>query len=456
MPSPRKTIRAARALLRKGRLQAAQAKFDEVLALAPQHAEALHGRGQVALAARAGEEALEWLSRALRASPDAPDMLHSMGQALLLVERGTEAVRALEASLGRRPGDKATLATLKRARRWVDQAESPAGPGSGEPLGPARQLLAHGRIEEAVAAFERAVAQRPEDGPRHHELGNAWLQDGRLDRAERAHREGLRLAAANARGWLGLGEVLSAAGRRDEAEQAHREALRIDPYFGQAWLRVVQLRRYQAGDDDDLRALRRLVDSPGLDALDHEAAHFALAKIYEDLGEPDAVFRHLRQANELHQSRLPFDVTPLLQLMERIEKVCDAELFARFEGWGSTSETPVFIVGLPRCGSTLVEQIIASHPEAYGVGELRLLARQTGDLPARLGASLPFPDCLAQLDRQTVRGLADDYLRRLTRDAGDEARRICDKMLSHVLLVGLIAVLFPRARVIHCQRNLMD
>ncbi len=423
MSTIRKTVRAGQALLRKGRLQEAQAKFDEALAIRPGHAAALHGRGQVALEAQAADEAVHWLERALAANPGAPDVLRS----------------------------------LTRARQLAQQAGARSAPvAAGGLVHKGRQLLASGRIEAAVAAYQRAVADAPGDAAGYCELGNAWLQDGRLEQAERAHRESLRLAATHPLTHLCLGEVLSAAGRRAEAEQAHREALRLKPNYGQAWLRVVQLRRYRAEDVDDLRALRRLVERSEWDAGDGEAAHFALGKIYDDLGQSDAAFEHLRLANELHKTGQPFEIQPLLTLMERIEAVCDERLLARFEGWGSTSEVPVFIVGLPRCGSTLVEQIIASHPHAYGVGELRRLARLTGDLPARLGSQLPFPDCLQQLTRKTARGLADDYLGRLTRDAGGQALRICDKMLSHLLLIGFIAVLFPKARVIHCQRHLMD
>ncbi len=422
MSTIRKTVRAARALLRKGRLRAAQAKFDEVLAIRPDHAEALHGRGQVALEAQAVDEALHWLERALAKKPGAPDVLRS----------------------------------LERARQLAHQAGARSAPAAaGGPVQRGRQLLASGRIEEAVTVFGRAVTQAPDDWERHCELGNAWMQDGHLARAERAHRESLRLNEDKPLTHLCLGEVLSAAGRRAEAEQAHREALRLAPDYGQAWLRLVQLRRYRAEDDDDLRALQRLVEAPDLEAPDAEAAHFALGKIYDDLGQPNAAFEHLRQANDLHRRRQPFEINQLLALMERIEAVCDEGLLGRFAGWGSESEVPVFIVGLPRCGSTLVEQIIASHPKAYGVGELRRLARLTGDLPARLRSRVPFPDCLQQLDRETVRGLADDYLGRLTRDAGNEAERICDKVLSHLLLIGLIAVLFPKARIVHCQRHLM-
>jgi hypothetical protein len=142
--------------------------------------------------------------------------------------------------------------------------------------------------------------------------------------------------------------------------------------------------------------------------------------------------------------------------MDRIASVCDARFFERFRGLGSGSEQPVFVVGVPRCGSTLVEHVIASHPRAYGVGELRTFARLTADLPQRLGTRTPFPDCLSELRPDVADGVANDYLRRLTRDAPADVLRVCDKMLSHLLLVGLIAVLFPRARVLHVRRHPMD
>jgi hypothetical protein len=216
------------------------------------------------------------------------------------------------------------------------------------------------------------------------------------------------------------------------------------------------MKRFDTDADPDAQRIISLLASGDVSAVDAEPMHFALGKVYDDLRRAEDAFAHLKQANELHKRRQPFDLRAMLQLIDQIESVCDAAFFSRSQGWGSSSAIPVFIVGVPRCGSTLVEQIISSHPRAYGVGELRTLARLTADLPSRLGSRTPFPACLRELDRSAVQGMAAQYLARLTRDAPSDVLRVCDKMLSHVLLVGLLSVLFPRGTVIHCRRDIMD
>lgn len=344
----------------------------------------------------------------------------------------------------------------KRAKRKKAEARAPRPDGRADPLlAAARRLVVHGRIERAVEELRAAVRRFPGDWRVHDLLGHAAMEDGRVEEAERAHRESIRLNPDHAPSHLRLGDVLSAANRVEEATLALRRAVALRPDFGHAWLRLVQLRRYRDGDDADRSHIAAALARSGLSPLDEEAMYFALAKIDDDLGETDRAFGHLTRANALHRERAPFAIEPLIALMERIARVCDERLLRRTRGWGSDSRIPVFIVGTPRCGSTLVEQIIASHPRAYGVGELRTLVRLTADLPALAKVNAPFPDALLHLGREAVPPLARAYLSRLCRDAPPAAERVCDKMLSHTLLIGFIAMLFPEARVIHCERHPM-
>lgn len=317
-------------------------------------------------------------------------------------------------------------------------------------------LVAHGRLEEACTVLQRAVDQAPTDWRAHLSLGEACLQDSRLERASQALEACLRLNPSNARALVAVADVCSAAGRRTEAEAALRQALRHAPRLGQAWLRIVHLRRVREATDPDLQALEGLAGDRALSPTDAEPVHFALGKAYDDLDRRQEAFGHLKVANALHKARAPFDMKLMGALMERIAAVFDEPLFARCRHWGSDSTLPVFVVGLPRCGSTLLEQILASHPRASAVGELRTLPRIVGDLPSRLHTRTPFPECMRELTPLAVQALAADYLRRLGRDAAPDVLRICDKMLSNLLLVGLIAIALPGATVLHCTRDLRD
>ncbi|MBW2526395.1 MAG: sulfotransferase [Deltaproteobacteria bacterium] len=459
MANLRKTLRAARAELRAGRWHEAERLYQQALAANPNHPGAMHGVAKAALAAGDPERALDWLQKLVAAEPGSPEVLHSLGLALLRTDRYAEAVRTLEAAAPRRPRDKRLQADLARARKAGVAAQTKAPSPAAEVTEHHRRLdgmISRGRLEQARTHAQELLERWPDDPKLHEAFGNACMLDGRLDEAADAYRESLRREPASPTAHFRLGEALAALGERDAAEQAQREALRLRPDFGAAWLRLAHLSGLGEAGSEDLQRLEELIDEPQLAAEDAEAMHFALAKAYDDLQQPEAAFRHLRRANGMHRERQPFELAPLLALMDRLEQVCDDELLARCRGFGSTSERPVFIVGLPRSGSTLVEQIVASHPEGFGVGELPTLARLTADLPGRLGSRTPFPECLREIDPATARAVAADYEGRLGRDAPASAQRICDKMLSNLMLIGWIAILFPAARVIHCRRHLLD
>jgi tetratricopeptide (TPR) repeat protein len=318
------------------------------------------------------------------------------------------------------------------------------------------RLLARGRIEEALSLLEQAALTAPNDWSVQEALGHAWLQDGRLPRASAAYERCATLDPSRPQPHVLLADVFSAMGQRNSAEQSIRRAIQLAPSFGAAWLRLAHLRRFRNKTDPDLRQMRAIARAKELSQADREALHFALAKAYDDLRCVNDAFRHMQLANEMRKRQTPFDMCAMEQLVSRIVRVCDDAFFDRCHAMGSDSALPVFLVGMPRSGSSLIEQILATHPLAHGVGELGTLGRLTADLPTRLGTATPFPECLHELTREGARTMASDYLRRLERDAPKDVLRICDKMLSHLLLVGLIAVLFPSARIVYCRRNLMD
>ncbi|HNS97596.1 MAG TPA: sulfotransferase [Polyangiaceae bacterium] len=320
----------------------------------------------------------------------------------------------------------------------------------------ASRWAARGRLEEALQLLRQAAFDHPNHSTVHEWLGLVALQDARLDMAAAFLQRAIALDPKRASAYASLSDVFAAKGQRSEAENALRSALRIAPSLGSAWLRLAHLRRFRKKDDPDFRRLRDLCRNHGPDTTDREALYFALAKAYDDLGCPNEAFRFMKTANEMHRERHPFDIQAMQQLMDRVSTVCDKELFSKYNTLGNDSSLPVFLVGLPRSGSSLVERIIATHPQGDGVGEIGTLPRLAADLPSRVGTQTPFPECLREMSGEAIQAVAGEYLRRLTRDASATTLRICDKMLSNLVLVGLIAILFPRARIVYCNRNILD
>ena len=346
--------------------------------------------------------------------------------------------------------------TRSESLSLVTTARALAPTGTDGPCEEAMRLLARGRPEKATLLLEQASIKFPNDASIEEALGHALLHDGRLEQAERAFSRAVHIDGTRASAHCGLSDVYAARGQRKESEQSIRAALAVAPKYGHAWLRLAHLRRFREKQDPDFRQLRTVARESSLGREDQKAMWFAMAKAYDDLHCPQDAFRYMRMANDTHRKDHPYDITAMQQLTKRVAAVCDQAFFKKHSGIGSDSCLPVFIVGLPRSGSSLVERIVASHPSAQGVGELPTMPRLAADLSSLLGTKTPFPECLREMSSDVARNAASEYLRRLTRDGSSDTLRICDKMLSNLVLIGMIAVLFPRARIVHCKRNLMD
>ncbi len=210
---------------------------------------------------------------------------------------------------------------------------------------------------------------------------------------------------------------------------------------------------------EELGRIDAMAGDSGRPGDERSRLHFVLARVRERAGAYDHAFAHYRRANELLQESQGADgaADPAEQrrLVDRLIAVCTPAFFERVRSFGSDSEVPVFVVGMPRSGTTLAEQILASHPHARGAGELNDIDGLATRLPERLGGTQPYPECLERLDPATARAAADVYLGRL-RQYGGTAARVIDKLPFNFVHLGLIAALFPRARIVHCRRDPID
>jgi tetratricopeptide (TPR) repeat protein len=254
-----------------------------------------------------------------------------------------------------------------------------------------------------------------------------------------------------------LGKAFLSLGDLDSAEACYRKAIEIDPESSVAWQNLSVAGRFGPDDAATIEALQKLLASPTVTDGSRIPLHFALAKIYDDCQRFDEAFEHYQAANRLKHKTLNFDrkKSPLRVLVSNTISTYSADFFQQRIGYGSASEIPIFIVGMPRSGTTLVEQILAMHPLIFGAGELIYIANIATTLQKRLGASLPYPQCTKLIRESMANTLAREYLEQIRSVAGS-AGRVTDKLPGNFMYLGLIALLFPRARVIHCQREALD
>lgn len=310
---------------------------------------------------------------------------------------------------------------------------------------------AQGRYAEAIGAFEAALVERPQFAEAQNNLGVAARASGDTERAVAAYTRATELRPDYADAFANLGTALMELGEFSRAEAAFDRAYELDPTVKLLKVRF-EMRAAATGDPRlrDVEDVASRLDS--LTPSDRVEAGFMLAKVYADLGRHDEAFASLTRANATHRALIEYDEPAMLAFFERLETVFDAALLRAKAGGGAPAQAPIFIVGMPRSGTTLVEQILASHPRVRAGGELKAVYETIAEAAEERRAY--FPEVVASFSPDELRGLGERYLERVGKLA--ESERFTDKMPANVLYAGLIALMLPNARIVHVMRDPVD
>jgi tetratricopeptide (TPR) repeat protein len=308
-------------------------------------------------------------------------------------------------------------------------------------------LQSTGRFHESEMPLRRALKLKPAYLQARISLGGSLVLLNRLPEARDCYEKALRSAPRNAQALVGLGKIEALEGRFSAAESAYQRALEIDPGASYAWAALVWLRRMTPADGAWLKRAEEIAGG-GLAPPDEATLRFAMGKYCDDVGDFARAFRNYQRANELQRMRGErYDHAAHARFVDDLVRIYTPEALARPQAGASDSAQPVFVVGMPRSGTSLVEQILASHPAAHGAGELEfwIAAVSKHETAIRQG---PLSDSL--------RGkLASDYLRVLATHTR-EAMRVIDKAPVNSDYLGLIHSVFPRARFVYLRRDPID
>jgi len=456
-------------LREQGQADAAQAEFRRALEMDPNLAEAHSNLGQMLLERQQLDEALAHCREAVRLRPTLPETHNNLGNVLRDLEQIEEAQASYRRALELNPELGTTYANLARtyqeqgqyeeARRWYTEALQ-RDPASGQLYAQVGALLkAQEHYAEAEAQLRLALQMEPDVPETLTALGSVLHQLGKDNEALACYRQALQLNPVWIPAHVHLGDLLEELGQFPLAEASFREALRLNPAHGGALGQLATMLRGKL-PDADLQRMRAMAAAPGGGGGQRAAVLHGLAHAVDARGEYAEAARLLEEGNRLRQAEWErqgkaYDPQEHSRFVDRLIAAFSPELFERTRGFGLATLRPVFVLGLPRSATTLTEQIIASHSQAFGAGELRLAREGFEGLPQLMGQSGPAVDCLPQLDRDTTRRAAQLHLDELLL-RNDTAGRIIDKMPDNYLYLGWLAVLFPRARFIHTRRDLRD
>ncbi len=309
-------------------------------------------------------------------------------------------------------------------------------------------LCRAGRADEALALLDQAAFRHPaEFWPLSIKTG-VLAAERRDEEAMPFHEELVKRAPDATVVWMNYGHALAALGQADEAVVAYRKALALDPANGAAWWGLASLRTTPLRDAD-IRTMERALPDVG-DPFQEVLIRFALGKAFADQERFEPSFEQYRKANALRGKLVPYDPRTVRALVSSHERVLSASFFAERSGCGHPADDPVFIVGMPRSGSTLVEQILASHPLVEGCGELFEL-QQIAD--ALTGNGTALPDVLAKLGPDELEALGRRYLDATRRHRRRGTPRFTDKMPANWRYVALIRLILPNAGIVDVRRD---
>jgi tetratricopeptide (TPR) repeat protein len=432
-------------LFRQGRLAEAIDKYKDSIRLQPDSggtylnlSDALSRLGNL-------EAAADYLRQCLLRLPQFPEAHYNLGNMLGRMGRLEQAVAQFQEALRVRP----------------DYAEAHSNLAS--------TFLSLGKVDEAVAHLEAAIRLWPNYADAHYNLGYAYRERNQFAEAIQAYERAVAFQPDHGPAHNGLGQIFMEQGEIDKGEFHLRRALDNNPFMIRALFNLANYGLYSAADPN-ADTLKQWLSDPRLSVDSASQLHFILGKLLDRAGAFDEAFEHFRQGNALRRSLLQksgraFDPVAHSRRIDELIATFSADYFQRVQGFGADSELPVFIVGMPRSGTTLVEQILSHHPKVYGGGELNYLDRLVAALSARLNGGASYPACLTRLDSATARELAATHLEHLrqlssktcdSRTTRHSIERVTDKMLQTYAHLGIIATLFPHARVICCRRDPRD
>jgi len=419
-------VQKALQLHQAGRRQEAEGLYRQVLGQQPNHAAALHFLGLLLHQTGRSEEGLDLIEQSVTLQPGNADFLNNMGTVMRDLGRIAAAVDFFRGAVDIRPDQLAARDNLGSSLKQL------------------------GQLDAAEEIYRRTIGRNPFHVRARVGLAETLQEAGRLDESIALFREALSIRPKDAELLYGLGVAMMEKGKLDEAAGLARQAVAIAPNMAKAWLLLTQVKR-QTERDKELAGMEAEHAKAPQGSLARMQLSFGLGKVNDDLKDYGRAFDYFAEGNAIRRKVINYDPVRTRDEFEAMKAAFDAAFFEKHRSSGISDDTPIFVVGMPRSGTTLVEQIIASHPQVYGAGELNILKTAVGK---QFPMSMPggFPAGIADMPDKAFAEAGQAYLDMLhSRYPG--YRHVTDKMPGNFLLVGFLHMMLPKAKIVHCARD---
>jgi tetratricopeptide (TPR) repeat protein len=456
----------------KGQLEEAEKVLNQVIDLAPTFAKPYEDLGTLLLRQDKVNEALPLLEKAVRLDPKLEDAHFHLGRAALAMQgRGAEADESFERSFALSPlrrlmalaaehhkagrMKEAAAGDLDEAEYLLRQALEVAPDHTPAVFELGRVLKELDRNEEAVEVYRGLIEREPDNPKAYYRLAGALAPAALNREAAEAYRRSLELAPRYTAAWLGLGHMLKTLGDQEGGIDAYRRCLELEPAFGEAYYSLANLKTYRF-EDSEIREMKRWSDNGEVEESSRVNFLFALAKSYEDRGDFEQAWHYYEQGNAKQRMLVSYDPVQTETINDELVDFFSTDYFQATRGMGDSDPAPIFVIGLPRSGSTLVEQIIASHSQVEGTSELPYIGRLSKSLNRNRADGMKYPRVLGELEARHFHRLGEEYLRLATRHRVEGTPRFIDKMPNNFPSVGFIHSILPMAKIIDARRHPVD
>ncbi len=410
-----------------GQLDTAVKSFEKAIALKPDYTEVNYNLGLTLQELGQLEDAVKCYEKAIATKPDYAEAHNNLGATLKDLGQLDTAVKSYKKAVTVKP----------------DYAEAHYGFGI--------TLYLLDQLEDAIKCYEKAVAIKPDYAEAHYNLGGTFYQLNQLDAAVKSYKKAIAVKPDYAEVHFSLGVVFRTLSQQDAAVKCYEKAVAIKPGYAEAHRNLSALKKYTK-DDPQITQMQSLISTSDLSQLDRMNLCFALAKVYEDLGRQDELFKFLHEGNRLRKEDLSYSLdkdqklfTSCRNLFSSLPPAIENSL-----SYETSAIQPIFIVGMPRSGTSLVEQIIASHHAVHGAGELSTLSELSYPI---INDYSNYYDTNSLL-KKAFFSIRQQYLDSLSSFNVSE-NIITDKMPLNFRYIGFILSAFPEAKIIHLKRDAM-
>lgn len=462
MPSTTQLLEQAQRCLKQKAFANAQSKAHSVVKLEPNNSAAWHILGLISIEENNFQEAIGFFKKAVASSPKAI-YYFNLGVAFRRLGQIESAIEAYRASVELEPGMVRAWGNLGNAYRSVNDYEKalacykkcielePSNSIVHYNMGILYQLGEH--IDEAIKAYRRAVKYNPDNAKAYCNLGTLYAKLRRFQKAISYYKQAIEIDPYLFDGYNNYGSALIELGQTDKAQSYLRKALKLNPASATTLRSITLCKTYSQIDDADAQYIRKLLEDPNLSEHHRMHLYFGLGKIYKDANSPEKAFYYYQKANAIHYKLHPFNIYSLLDYTKSIMSMFDQNFIHLNQNKQSPKLTPLVIVGQPRSGKSLLEQILKTHPEIGGGGEVGLA--EFVQIRAQQGKNQPYPEWCMTITEDDVVSIVEQYENKMMLDTPMK-QYLIDTMPGNAYYCGLFAILFPEVKIIYMDRDPKD